>query len=133
MAINERPLGVAIIVCDMVITEQGTGNKSLISIFNTIKSLQFPFQKENLSIYVALTNGYGEQKIEIRLMKDSERMFAAEGGIKFANPNEVVELIFNLRGMVFATPGLHVFEIFADEIFVFQSKFNVLKGDISLS
>ena len=42
MSDTEKPIGVAIIICDKVITEAGTGNKTIVSTFNEIRTKQFP-------------------------------------------------------------------------------------------
>ena len=130
MSAHEPPLGVAIIVCERVITEEGTGNKSLISIFNEIHAPTFPCQHERLCVYLALTNGTGKQHIELRLKCLSDKigeepLMKLVGDIVFPDPNAVVELIFDLRRVVFLRAGSYAFEVHADNQFVFEGRFTV--------
>ena len=124
---HETPLGVAIVVCERVITEAQTSNKTLVSTFNNIQAQAFPCRHERLSVYVALTNGQGVRQVKLRLKKVSEdaTLFSLGGEVKFEDPNHVVELIFNLRNVVFADPGSYSFEVEVDLEYVFESRFNV--------
>ena len=124
---DETPSGVAIVVCDRVITEAVTNNKTLVSIFNTINAPAFPCRHERLTVYVALTNGQGQKQVKLSL-KDShtsELVGVVAGSVPFMGPNQVVELIFSIQNVIFARPGTYAFEVSADEVYVFESRFTV--------
>src|SRR2546423_12723645 len=124
---DEKPLGVAIIICDKVITEAGTNNKTLISIFNNILSNTFPCIHHRMAVYVALTNATGPKQISLLLKLGSETVLQLGGKISFPDPNSVVELIFNLTGVPFIESGAYCFEVHADDDYIFESRFNVTK------
>jgi len=123
---TEKPLGVAIVICEKVIAEANTNNKTLISIFNHIRAKQFPCMHPKMAIYVALTNGNGEKQVQLVFKPvGGETIMKLGGKVKFQNPNHVIELIFDLRSVLFPEAGLYVFEVYADDEFIFESRFNV--------
>ena len=120
-------MGVAIVVCDRVITEIGTMNKTLVSTFNTINSSHFPCAHPSLAVYVTLTNATGEKEVKLSLKKDEKQFLHMGGKVKFDAPNNIVELIFNFRNLVFPEPGVYCFEVSADDEYIFETRFNVKK------
>ncbi len=121
-------MGVAIIVCDRAIIEAETNNKTLVLIFNNINAPLFPCRHDRLCVYVALTNGKGQKQISLGLKRhdaSSDTSMHLFGGGHFENPNAVIEMIFNLRNVIFTEPGAFVFEVLADGEYVFESRFNV--------
>ncbi len=130
MTIPEKPLGMAIVVCDQVITDQDTHKKTLVGVFNNILSRNFPCMHPTMSIYVALTNGHGAVKIELacKELNVDEEVFARVGlNAEFPNPNHVVTVIFNLKTLNFKRPGVYSFEIYADDQFLLESRVNLTK------
>lgn len=123
---SEKPLGVAIVICERVITEARSNNKTLISTFNHITAKAFPCRHPQMAVYVALTSGQGEKRIDLVLRRDQETPVIKMGGkVRFLNPNQVIELIFDLRSLVFPRPGVYAFEVLADEEIVLESRFQV--------
>jgi len=117
-------------LCDQVIDDRNSGKKTLVGIFNHIYANNFPARHPMLAAYVALTNGQGDVRVGIVLRRedaspDEKPLFTAGTIVKFANPNVVVELIFNVLGLTFATPGQYVVEVRADEEYIFENKFEV--------
>jgi hypothetical protein len=124
---TEKPLGVSIIICDKVITEAGTMNKTLVSTFNSIRAKAFPCVHPALAVYVALTNTTGEKEVKLVFCKENKRFTELGGKLMFEHPNKVVELIFNLRNLPFPEAGIYTFEVWADNEYVFESRLNALK------
>lgn len=126
----EKPIGKAIILCDEVIEDKRSGKKTLVNIFNRLGSKKFPTKHPRMCVYVALVNGSGEMPVKLQLKRsDGEKpkaMFTAEGQVKFQNPNQVIELVYDLRGLVFLAAGVYTFEVYADSDFIFETKFNVV-------
>lgn len=125
---SEKPIGIAIVICERVITEEVTGNKTLVSTFNNLQTLGFPVRHEKLSVYVALTNCTGSRQVSLTLTRDGEKMVSIPANIEFKSPLDVVELIFNLNNVLFLKAGLHAFEIHSEGEFIFESRFNVVQS-----
>lgn len=128
MTHQEKPIGIAIIVCERVITEAKTNNKTIVSTFNQIIAAKFPCVHGMVCAFVSLTNGSGQKQVELilRRQSDSAEMLKAGGPVVFENPNHVIEMIFNLKNCPFTEPGLYAFEVQVDGEFIFDRRFNVI-------
>ena len=54
------PKHLAMLLCDYLILDAETRNKSLIGIFHRIQALKFPVRHDRMHVFVALTDGHGE-------------------------------------------------------------------------
>jgi len=121
-AMKPTPKANAMLICDYVITEQGTNKKSLIGIFENITAASFPCVHHSLSVYIKLTEANGVYRFRLELvdLKNNAVIGTAEvpHEIRIASPLVTHELVFNLRGLKFAHSGEYEFRIFAnDQIF----------------
>ena len=64
------PQCLAIIVCEGVIEDLRSRNKTIVNTFNRIFSAAFPVSQDRLTVFVSLTNGHGEQDLEIRFVRE---------------------------------------------------------------
>jgi len=127
------PKANAMLICDYVITEQGSKKKSLIGIFENIGSPQFPFVHSALSVYIKLTDARGTYRFRLDLIHLKTDRMTGRGEI----PHEVTitdpltsnELVFNLRGLRFEEDGDYEFRIFANDRIFGQKTFVVRKLD----
>jgi hypothetical protein len=126
--VNEKPIGEALVICDQIITEVGTNKKSLIGIFNSIASLQFPTQHTRLCVFCAMSNGRGEMMVELRCvrMDDSYEVARIAGKMDFPDPNRVIELVATFNNIPFDRPGLYTFEMHCEGEMILEKRFNVL-------
>jgi hypothetical protein len=129
--VSEAPIAQALVVCDTVIEDKGSGKTSLIGIFNGITTGAFPFQINEICVYAALTNGHGLSQMALRCVRlnDDFETFQTFGSITFRDPNTVVELVFRLRGVPFPTPGLYAFELTCGDQHLIEKRFNVMQLD----
>jgi hypothetical protein len=130
---NQKPIGIALIVCDRVITDARTNEKTLVATFNRIMARSFPCVHRRMSIFVAVTGGRGPTSAQIRCVNEmsSEVVIEASGTLAFPDPNHVVEMNFELNNVAFPKPGLHGIEFLCDGELVLQRRFEVvlLKGE----
>lgn len=122
------PLGMTI--CDMVIQDTKTKKKSLIGIFSQINAVKAPIQHPSISVFVALTEGNGKYDCELHCVRDDDNQLImnAQGSIEFHDPNQVLELVFDLNGPVFPSFGHYRFEFLAEGEPVISRKFSVVKA-----
>jgi hypothetical protein len=125
----EKPLAIAMVICEKVITEEGTGNKTIVSTFNTVTARRYPTLRQRMSVYAALTNASGAKKVELRLRAthNDEVVLKMGGSVQFDNPNHVIELVFNLKNLPLPQPGMYAFELVADEEYVSEIRFNAIE------
>ncbi|MBI4613226.1 MAG: hypothetical protein HY720_06405 [Planctomycetes bacterium] len=113
----ELPELLAIMVCETVIRDERSKNISLIGTFNAILAPSFPCRHDRLHVYVSITNGRGAYNGEIRLTHYGEQMetlLKAEGNLQMDDPNDIYDLDFEFRGVVFPRPGKYTFEFAAN-------------------
>ena len=128
---TERPLVLALVLCDQIITEHGTMKKSLIGAFNSITVESLPHTYPRMCVYAALTNGQGQATAALRYVF----MDTPDGGgrtiwnlnapIGFDNPNQVVEICFELNQIAFEAAGLHAFELSCGGELLLERRFHV--------
>ncbi len=122
-----KPTPLALIVCDAVIDDRETHKKTLVGIFSNIGAQKIPFRHPELHVFVSLTDGNGvyQSRLECRHRESNERVFELKGDIKFDNPNQVVDLNFVLKGVVFNKVGMHDFDFYCDDKIIVTRKFTV--------
>ena len=122
------PLGM--VICDTVIQDVKTKKKSLIGIFSQINAGRAPVQHPRLSVYVILTEGNGRYDCELRCVRDDDNtlIMKANGGIEFKDPQQVLELVFDLNGPVFPAFGHYRFEFLVEGDPLISRKFNVIQA-----
>ncbi len=128
MASADKPIGIALIICDRVITDAVTHEKTLVSTFNQVLASRFPCVHPRLTLFVAVTNGRGTAEAEIKCVNETDQnteIFAMKGAIPFQDPNHVVEMSFQFNNVTFAKPGLHSIEFLCDGELILQSRFEV--------
>ncbi len=103
---TECPVCVAIIVCNEVIEDKWTNNKSLIGLFNSISAQSLPTTHPRLFMMVSLTDGRGEWPVVLRIEAPSgQELFKAEGSIRFDDPIAVHDLVVEVRGLPIPETG----------------------------
>ncbi|MCE0497362.1 MAG: hypothetical protein LV481_05380 [Methylacidiphilales bacterium] len=51
--------------CDLTVVEQGTGKNTLVGLFQSFHSQQFPFKAQRFFVHVSLTNLVMEEKVTL--------------------------------------------------------------------
>lgn len=125
------PRLVAMAVCDMAIRDMFTGKLSLIGLFSTIQTAEFPCVHPTLTVYVALTNFDRPTPLSLRLFGPGgnggeRRLIGIE---KFSSDTDVPTVVMDgtltLDKLPFDYPGLYEFELYADERLLGDRKFFV--------
>ena len=61
------PKCLAMLLCDYLILDAETHNKSLIGIFNRVQAAKFPVRHDRMHVFVALTDGHGDYNASLRI------------------------------------------------------------------
>ena len=127
MTDKPAPVGIAIVICDQIIEDKLTGKKSLIGIFNQMATQNFPCRHPQVCVFVSLTEGRGQCAARLRIVHDESDHVVAEvnGNIQFPDVHMVVELNFNLVGLVFPNPGMYSIEFYCDDAIILERRFTV--------
>jgi hypothetical protein len=129
MSFAPTPKTNAMLLCDYVITEQGSHKKSLIGIFENIGSLSVPFVHHSLCVYIKLTEARGNYRFHLELVDLSNDKVIGKGEIpgevSIPDPLASRELVYHLRGIKFDHAGEYEFRIFANDSIFGQKSFTV--------
>jgi hypothetical protein len=125
--LKPTPVGLALIVCDMIIEDKLTNKKSLIGTFNNIAAPTFPCRHPKMCVFVSLTEGKGSYAARLRIINEDTQQSVVDmrGNIQMQDINAVVELNFDLVGIVFPAPGLYSIEFYCDDALLMERRFNV--------
>jgi hypothetical protein len=115
MSEKPAPKCLAMLICDYVIRDAVTQNKSLIGIFNTINAVSYPVRHDRMNVFVALTDGHGSYASSLRVRgAGGDRLVGIDGRIDMKDPLAVVEIVFELRGLIIPSPGRYFVEFLCD-------------------
>ncbi|MBF0479646.1 MAG: hypothetical protein HQL26_09200 [Candidatus Omnitrophica bacterium] len=111
-----NPMHLSMVICDSIIEDRLTGKKSLIGIFNNIQANAVPCVHPKLSVFIALTEGNGQYKAQLRCLKvgDEKEIFSVNGEVYFKDPSQIVELIFDFSGLNFPDYGDYRFDFLCE-------------------
>lgn len=122
------PIVLSINLCDTIIRDESTKKVSLIGLFSVIHSQTFPVKHPEMHVYVALTNGHGQQDIDVRFvpLDSNNPLVGIKGQLNFQNPLQVVELNLKWRGVEFSAPGEYLVEVLCNGNRIGDRKFEVI-------
>ncbi len=115
---NEMPMGLALLVCDVIIQDKQTNKRTLVGLFDRLYTSSLPCVHPSLAIFVSLTSGHGKYACEIRChhQQSGEVVFAVKGNVALRNPLQVAELEFNVRSITFRSEGEYWLEFNVDGV-----------------
>ena len=127
MSKNSAPIPtvLAMLVCDQVIAEQGTGKKSLIGIFDNVNGQAFPAQVR-LAVYAKLADAEGDYTFRLTLVNLKNETHLIDMNIKatVADPLSAVELAVNMIGFVLPEAGRYEFQLWYEDTFLHRITLN---------
>ena len=106
----------SLIVCDQIITDRLSGKQSLIGMFSKVHAQRFPAAHPHLCVFVALTEGYGETELEIRIVDANDArppLVAGKGRVNFKDPRAIANLSLQFHGLTFPEPGEYRVQLYA--------------------
>jgi len=120
MAEPPIPTVTAMLVCDQIVVEQGTGKKSLIGIFELIGTFMFPATVPRISVYVRLVDGFGRYPIKLRLVKLSDESLIQDvnAEINIVDAMHAWEVVINLVGITLPEAGRYEFQFYTRDIYL---------------
>src|SRR5262249_45144078 len=105
---QQWPGAIAMIVGDGIHRDPTTRKTFILGTYSAIGTTTFPCSYGPLWVYIALTDGRGETPLRMRLIdvdEERESVFEAETTVDFADPNQVIEIVFFNPQVVFPEPG----------------------------
>jgi hypothetical protein len=117
------PSLLSLLICDYVITEQGTDKRTLVGLFESIFPPSVPFQQQKLAFFARLTDLEGEYSftiVVVKLTPQGEEVVskAALKPVTFTDRLMNVDIALNLPPIIFPDFGKYEFQLFSNESFL---------------
>lgn len=124
---NEKPIGIALIVCDQIVVDDSTKKRSLFGLFNSVNAPEFPMTLVHLCVFASVTNINGNVRLELRCTNEtlSDPILAVPCNASANNPCDTLDLGFEFDNFTFPRPGLYCFELHWDGEIILSTRFNV--------
>ena len=125
-----KPILKAMLLCDQTLVEEGSHKRSLIGLFDRVKSNQFPTVHGSMSVYVQFREIEGKFDFTLELFDLAEDKTLHKANVKDFNVQEKsrdCELVFNLLSVRFVHPGDYEFRIYVNEQIFGQKSFQVIQ------
>lgn len=116
-ATKPPPDVIAMLVCDQIITDRISGKQSLIGMFSRVHARRFPCAHPQLSVFVALTDGYDEVELMIRIVDSNDvrpPIVEGKGRVNFKDPRAIANLFLSFHGLTFPKPGEYRVQLYSN-------------------
>ena len=116
------PFVLAMLLCDVAITEAGSNKKTLVGIFDKIMTRAVPATHAQFWLYAKLADLRGRHDIRIDLIHlETEKQIATMNAVANTASHETTEnfdFALPLPPITFPLEGSYEFQLFADNIFI---------------
>lgn len=124
-----KPILKAMILCDQTMVEEGTRKRTLIGLFDRIKSTKLPITHPSLSVYIQFREIEGVFNFTLELydiQADKTLHKAVVQDFKVQDRSRDCELVFNIHAVKFEHHGEYEFRIYVNDIIFGQKSFQVV-------
>lgn len=128
MAAAVIPSAKAIYLCEEVDVEGGMTN--IYALFNAIRAEKYPHTQESFVCFAQLLGGLGEVPFYFDIRRAEDDRLIRNTDIRvlhFPDRNSQRQLVVNVEGCAFETPGVYLVELFCDNTWVADTTIR-LKG-----
>ncbi|CAN5483957.1 hypothetical protein BH11ARM1_BH11ARM1_15720 [soil metagenome] len=127
MSIGDSPVCVAVVICNEVIEDKRTNNKSLIGIFNAVSAPQLPVTHPKMNVMASITNVTGELAVTLIVRAPSGReIMKVDGSIPSSDPLAVIDVLFELLGVPIEELGTYMVDILSGQSYLGGRRFQVI-------
>jgi hypothetical protein len=125
---ENSPKCVAINVCDRVILDALTQNKTLVGCFNAIGSGTIPFTHPQMFVMVSLWGVRRKTVISVSI-RDPEMfsLFSQDVDVDLDDPLVVFDCVFDVRGLPITQAGTYFVDVRCNSKLLAERRFSVLK------
>ena len=123
-----RPSCISIIICNEVIEDKRTNNKTLVSLFNNITVNEFPCHHPRLFIMSSFANGEGQWHFSVIVRSPSGQVLINNTGtMMFLDPLSVLDIVMEIRELELKEEGAYFVDVSVDESVLAYRRFIVRK------
>ena len=131
---THQPVCIALLLCDQVIEDRTTNNKSFIGTFNQIQVAGVPAIHPRFSVVVSVTDGLGaKHPLKVQILRTDEDLgevcdFQVNANLNLKDPLEVTDVIFNVVNFPIKSVGPYLIRVTLGESkALYQRAFRVIK------
>jgi hypothetical protein len=125
---REQPICIAVIICNEIIEDKRTNNKTLVSLFNGIGVAQLPTVHARMFLMASLTNGSGRYGLSFRIKSPTDREIARfDGEAVFNDPLMVVDIVVEIQGLQIDEEGTYFVDVLSGDHPLGHRRFSVYK------
>ncbi len=125
------PYPLAMVICDAIWRDPGTGKRVLLGLFSMLQVREFPATHPMMAVHVALTDGHGKVKMRLRLVDANEEgqpLFEGVEEVDFADPMTIAEIDFGITNIRFEMPGEYRLQLLAGDEPLMERKIFVIQA-----
>jgi hypothetical protein len=110
----------ALLVCDSIAQEIGSGKRSILGLFDKILAGSVPCVHQQLAVYFSAIDAEGSYKFSLDLVVVNTEHVISRGEISIDAPNrlEPIEGAIILQGLNFPEAGKYEFRLYANGAFL---------------
>jgi len=122
------PLCVAILICNDVIEDKATNNKTLIGLFNSINVSALPAMHPRLFFFASVTHIQGDQPLSFMITSPSgKEILRADGAVSSGGDlGAVIDLTLQVLGLTLGEEGMHALHVVSGETVLGSRSFSVI-------
>ncbi len=124
---SDQPICVSIVICNEIIEDKRTSNKTLVSLFNSIGVASLPATHPRLFLMASLTNLREELPLSVSIKSHSGQEILRVNGAATSggDPLAVVDLVVEVLGLSIQEEGVHFVDVLAGDMLLGSRRFSV--------
>jgi hypothetical protein len=110
------PTLLELVICELVIVEQGSGRVSKINSINDLSAGGFPYDPGRFCVYAVLTGsvGKGDVMLQVTHLPTDQEVYAWMDRIEFVDRFEEVQVLVEPSAFAYPQPGEYLFALYVD-------------------
>lgn len=110
-----RPRCIAILLCNEIIEDKQTNNKTLVSLFNMIACPQIPAVHPRLCVFTSFAHGRGKWPVQVSFSSPSgKEIFRMQGDLEFNPEHDYQDVVLEVRGIGLNEAGKYRIDVLVD-------------------
>ncbi len=124
---SDQPLCVAIVICNEIIEDKRTSNKTLVSLFNSIGVQALPATHPRLFLLASLTNIGADLPVSFSIKSHSGHEIMRVNGMASSggDPLVVIDLVVEVLGLTLGEEGVHFVDVLSGDVLLGSRRFSV--------
>ena len=125
---SSTPLCVAIVICNEIIEDKRTSNKTLVGLFNSISVTGLPAMHPRLFFFASVTHIKDDQPLSFTITSPSgKEVLRADGAVSSGgDPAAIIDLTLEVLGLTVGEEGLHALNVVSGDTVLGSRSFSVM-------